>query len=30
VDRCNVSVTTGFVCSEIKTIIFFWKRLNMF
>jgi hypothetical protein len=23
VDRCNMSVTTGFVCSEIKIIIFF-------
>jgi hypothetical protein len=23
VDRCNMSVTTGFVCSEIKLIIFF-------
>jgi hypothetical protein len=23
VDRCNIPVTTGFVCSEIKIIIFF-------
>jgi len=29
VDRSNMSVTTGFVCSEIKIMIFFWRRLNM-